>query len=209
MAYFGLTGGIASGKSTAARMFEELGARIIDADQLGHELMRASLPAYQEVVRHFGGHVLDPSGEIDRQRLGAVVFSDAGKLEELNRILHPRIIERTEQLANEYAFAEPYRLILVDAALIFEAGIGGRFRQVIVAWCRPEQQLDRLMAKAGISPEEARRRIAAQMTVEEKRRRADAVIDTSGSLENTRAQVKSLYAALQRVINKEREELRT
>lgn len=198
MAYFGLTGGVASGKSTAARMFKHLGARIIDADQLGHELLRSPLPAYQEVVGHFGEHILDPSGEIDRRRLGAIVFSDAGKLGELNRILHPRIIERTEQLANEYAAADPGGLILVDAALIFEAGIGGRFRKVMVAWCRPEQQVDRLMAKSGLSQEDAERRIAAQMPVEEKRRRADAIIDTSGSLENTRAQVESLFATLQR-----------
>lgn len=196
--YFGLTGGVASGKSTAARMFQELGAKAIDADQLGHELLRAPLPAYGEVVQEFGKQILDAAGEIDRKRLGAVVFADPLKLLRLNAILHPRIIERVERLAEQYSASHPHSVILVDAALIFEAGIGGRFRKVLVVWCRPQQQIDRLMAKAGLTRKEAERRIAAQMPVEEKCRRADYVIDSSGSLENTRAQVESLYEKLRR-----------
>lgn len=199
MRYFGLTGGVASGKSTVARMFEELGAKIIDADRIGHELLRAPHPAYQEVVQRFGKEILDSSGAIHRKRLGAIVFADEAKLRDLNAVLHPRIIERVEELARGYHAQDPRRVILVDAALICEAGIGGRFRKLIVAWCRPEQQIERLMQKAGVSREEAERRIAAQIPSEEKRRRADYVIDCSGGLENTRLQVQTLYAELKKL----------
>lgn len=199
MAYFGLTGGAASGKSTVARMFEELGAKIIDADRIGHELLRKAQPAYQAVVRRFGNDILDKSGEISRRVLGAKVFADDKNLRDLNAILHPRIIERVEALAAEYQAADPRAVILVDAALIYEAGIGGRFRKMVVAWCRPEQQFARLTAKAGVSRDDAEQRIAAQMPVEEKRRRADYVIDCSVDIKSTRAQVETLYAELKRL----------
>jgi dephospho-CoA kinase len=196
MGYFGLTGGIASGKSTAARLFAELGARIIDADRLGHEVIRAPSDAYREIRQEFGDGILGPSGEIDRVRLGRTVFADAGKLRRLNAIVHPRIIGLTEKLATQYRRQDAHAVILVDAALIFEAGIGGHFRKVIVVWCRPELQLERLMAKARITRDEATQRIALQMPVQEKRRRADYLIDSSGSLANTRAQVGSVYREL-------------
>lgn len=201
MAYFGLTGGVACGKSTTARMFEELDARVIDADQLGHELLRPPLPAYQEVVQRFGTSILDATGVIDRGGLGKIVFADAAKLTELNAILHPRIRERVEQLAEEFEASNPRDVILVDAALIFEAGIGGKFRKVIVAWCLPAQQIKRLMAKTGLSHEDAELRIAAQMPVEEKRRRADFLIDCSGSLENTRKEVGEVFSKLKHLVD--------
>ncbi len=181
-------------------MFEESGARIIDADRIGHEFLRSSLPAYHEVIEHFGREVLGPTGEIDRRRLGAIVFADRDRLLELNAILHPRIIERIEELAGSYQAEETCAVIFVDAALIYEAGIGGQFRKMVVTWCRAEQQLERLMAKAGISREEAERRIAAQLPAEQKRRRADYVIDTSGTLDETRRQVQALYPQLQRLV---------
>ena len=204
MRHFGLTGGVASGKSTVARMFAELGAKIIDADRLGHELIRRGLPAYEETVQRFGPRILDRSQEIDRKRLGAIVFADPQKLQQLNAILHPRIIEGVELLAREFHSRDPERVIVVDAALIFEAGIGGHFAKVIVAWCRPEQQIDRLITNAGISREEAERRIASQMPVEEKRRRAHYVIDCSGSLDKTRRQVEALYPKLARLAERQR-----
>jgi len=204
MAYFGLTGGVASGKTTVARMLEELGARIIDADQLGHEILRAPLPAYQEAVRRFGAEILDPSGEIDRRQLGAIVFADPAKLSELNAIVHPQIIARVEELAAQYEVENPNSVIVVDAALIYEAGIGSQFRKMLVAWCRPEQQIERLIRRSGLSREEAEGRIRSQMSVEEKRRRADYVIDCSGSKENTRAQVRTVYAELQKLATQER-----
>ena len=209
MGYFGLTGGAASGKSTVARMFQDLGARIIDADRIGHEMLRSSSPASVEILRQFGKGILDDSGEIDRSRLGRIVFGDPQKLQQLNAIVHPRIIARVEDLAAQHHADDPGAVILVDAALIFEASIGGRFDKVVVKaldrefqtrGCRPDQQIERLMAKSGLTREEAERRIAAQMPAEEKRRRADYLIDCSGSLESTREQVRRVYADLVRQV---------
>jgi dephospho-CoA kinase len=196
---FGLTGGVASGKSTVARRFEELGAKVIDADRLAYELYRAPLPAYKEIVSRFGSEILDSSGEIDRTRLGPIVFADAAKLCELSAILHPRIIERIEEQVLYYHVQKPHTVIVVDAALLYEAGIADRFLKILVTWCRPEQQLARLMARTGLAREEAERRINAQMPVEEKRRRADYVIDCSGSLESTRQQVENLFVQLKQL----------
>ncbi len=198
---FGLTGGIASGKSTVARFFEELGAKTLDADRLGHDLLQPSLPAYQEVIGHFGEDILDASGAVDRKRLGSRVFSDPQALRILNAILHPRIIEMIGEQVRRFHGEDPGALILVDAALIYEADLSACFIKVIVAWCQPEQQLERLMAKAGLARDEAERRIAAQMPAEEKRRRADYVIDCSGTKENTRQQVEALYPELLRLAN--------
>ncbi len=196
---FGLTGGIASGKSTVAGMFAELGAKIINADRLGHEVIRSPLPAYHEIVRHFGFEILDAEGEIDRKRLGAVVFSDPEKLRRLNSIVHPLVVERVEQLATAYHLQDSRAVVLVEAALHYEAGIADRFAKMIVAWCRPEQQLERVIAKTGLPRDEAERRIAAQMPAEEKRRRADYVIDCSETLEETRGQVGKLFLKLQKI----------
>ena len=204
MSYFGLTGGVASGKSTAARMFENSGAWIIDADRVGHEFLLPDSPAYPEIIAKFGREILEPTGEISRQRLGAVVFSDPEKLGALNAIVHPRIIARVEELAQEFSNQVPAAVILVDAALIFEAGIGGRFKKVTVTWCRPEQQMERLLHK-GLTRDQAQARIAAQIPSDEKRRRADYVIDSSGSLENTRAQVETIYAKLHRLAQEQAE----
>jgi dephospho-CoA kinase len=194
---FGLTGGVACGKTTVARFFQDLGAHIIDADRIGHELIEPGRAAYQEILQRFGNEVLDPTGAIDRRTLGAKVFADAEQLRQLNALLHPRIIARVNELAREHLARDPHAVVIVDAALIFESGIGGTLRKVIVAWCRPEQQFERLMAKMGVSREEAERRIEAQMPLEEKRGRADYVIDCSGSKEETRRQVDALFPELQ------------
>ena len=196
---FGLTGGIASGKSTAGRFFAGLGAKVIDADQLGHEFLLPPLPAYQETVARFGREILAPSGEVDRKRLGAMVFSDPEKLRALNAILHPRIVERSEELAGQYLKENPQAIVLVEAALIYEVGLAERFAKVVVAWCRPEQQVERLITKGGASREEAEQRLAAQMPLEEKRRRAHYVLDCSGSKENTRRQVEALFPQLKKI----------
>ena len=193
---FGLTGGVASGKTTAARMFEALGARIIDADRIGHELLRAPQKAYHEVIHRFGNEILNPSGEIDRGRLAALAFHDLASLQELNDILHPKILERTEELATQYRAADPGAVVLVEAALIYEAGVADRFGKIIVTWCRPEQQRERLRARPKVPPEQIEPRLAAQMPLEEKRRRADYVVDCSGSMESTQAQVGTIYGEL-------------
>ena len=180
-----------------ARYFQDLGAYIIDADRVGHEVIEPGRPAYQEILAHFGQEILDASGRIDRKKLGPLVFRDAEQLRAFNAIVHPRILARQQELATEQFQRNPHAVVIVDAALIFESGIGGTMRKVMVAWCRPEQQLERLMAKAGISREEAERRIQAQMPVEEKRRRADFVIDCSGTLEETRRQAEQIFPELQ------------
>jgi dephospho-CoA kinase len=128
------------------------------------------------------------------------VFADLQRMRLLNAIVHPHIIDRVRKLATGERERNPHAVVIVDAALIFETGLEGTLRKVIVAWCRPEQQMERLMAKAGISREEAERRIQAQMPVEEKRRRADYLIDCSGSLEQSRAQVQAIYPELQRIV---------
>jgi dephospho-CoA kinase len=197
---FGLTGGIACGKSTVANYFQELGAYIIDADRLGHESIEPGHPAYQQIVHYFGKEILAADGTIDRKKLGARVFADPQQLQALNAIVHPRIIARTRELTAQEQSRSPHAVIIVDAALIFEAGIAGTVRKVIVAWCRPEQQLDRLMAKTGIPRGEAQRRIEAQIPVEKKRRRADYVIDCSRSLAETRLQVEELFPRLQALL---------
>jgi dephospho-CoA kinase len=191
-----LTGGIACGKSTVARFFRELGAYIFDADHLGHEVIEPGLAAYQEVVKRFGKGILDSGGRIDRRKLGPKVFADLRQLRQLNAIVHPHIISRVKKMAAGEYKRNPRAVVIVDAALIFEAGLGETLRKVIVVWCRPEQQLERLVAKAGLSREEAKRRIDAQMPVEEKRKRADFEIDCSGTLEQSRAQVKAIYPEL-------------
>ena len=196
---FGLTGGIASGKSTVARILEEFGAKVIDADRIGHELLRSSNPVHRQVVAHFGPEILAPDGEIDRGRLGSMVFADPQKLRDLSAIVHPRLIERVDELAAELRARHPGAVVLVDAAVIYEAGVSDRFRKILVAWCRPEQQIERLMAKTGLSREDALRRMASQIPSAEKRRRADYVIDCSGSLAETRAQAAALYPEIKRL----------
>ena len=203
---FGLTGGIACGKSTVARYFQDLGAYIIDADRVGHELIEPGRAAYQEIVERFGKEILDPSGQIDRTKLGPKVFADPQQLQTLNSILHPRIIARVQELAAEQLRRSPHAVVIVDAALIFESGIGGTLRKVMVAWCRHQQQVERLMAKTGVSREAAEARIRAQMPVEEKRRRADYVIDCSGSMEDTRRQAEAIYLDLRRITKGAHEE---
>ena len=196
---FGLTGGIACGKSTVARFFQDLGAYIIDADVIGHEVIEPGHAAYQEVIEGFGKDILDSGGRIDRRKLGPKVFADLQQLRRLNAIVHPHIIDRVRKLATGEQEQNPHAVVILDAALIFESGLERTLRKVIVAWCRPEQQLERLMAKTGLSREEAEPRIQAQMPIEEKRRRADYLIDCSGTLEQSRAQAEAIYPELRRI----------
>ena len=185
-----------------ARYFQDLGAYIIDADRVGHEVIEPGHAAYPEIVERFGKEILDAGGRIDRRKLGPKVFADPQQLRLLNAIVHPRILARTQELAAEQQRQNPHAVVIVDAALIFESGLDVTLRKVMVAWCRPEQQLERLVAKAGLSREEAERRIQAQMPVEEKRRRADYLIDCSGTLEESRAQAEAIYPELLRIVER-------
>lgn len=196
---FGLTGGIASGKSVIAAVFSRLGARVIDADLIAHDLLRPPSQAYRAVVHEFGEGILFPSGDVDRAALGRVIFADAEKRLLLNGILHPQIITRQEELANEARLEDPRAVVVVEAALIYEAGVSKRFSQIVVAWCAPEQQIERLMAKSGLPRAQAEARIAAQMPTDEKRRSADYVIDCSGELKETERQAAEVYAKLAQI----------
>jgi dephospho-CoA kinase len=184
----GLTGGIAAGKTTVASMLRDRDVPVLDADPLGHELLEPGQAAYEEVVAAFGREILEAGGKVNRAKLGGVIFADAGKRARLNQILHPRILEVVQKWFA--ALAEPAvpEFAVVEAALIVEAGYNRNLDKLIVCWCRPEQQLERLMRR-GLSAEEAQQRIAAQMPLDEKRRLADEAIDCSGSIEETQRQV--------------------
>jgi len=197
MLRLGLTGGIASGKSAVAAMLREMGFAVLDADSLAHQLIEPGLPGYDEVVREFGPAIVNSSKHIDRAKLAALVFADRAKLERLNAIVHPRVKEAMLHQFEEWARHGTHEAAFVEAALLVEAGYQKNLDGLVVAWSMPEQQLERLRAR-GLSDEEARRRIAAQLPVAEKLRHATEKIDCSGSLENTHRQVEALAAKLRR-----------
>ena len=192
----GLTGGIASGKSTVARMLRDRECMVLDADAIAHELLESGQPTYDAVVREFGGGILGPGGAIDRAKLGAIVFGDPARRAALNAIVHPRIREVSDDWFARLDRPGGPAIAFEDAALIFEAGLRKYFDRVVVCWCRPQQQLERLQLR-GLSLEQAQQRIAAQMPMDEKRRLGDDVIDCSGSIEETQRQVEALLAKLE------------
>src|SRR6185437_14716323 len=189
----GLTGGIASGKSTVARLLHERGCAIIEADLLAHEYLRPENPVSQEVIREFGAGILDAKGKIDRAKLGEIVFGSAEKIRRLNAIIHPHVLREIARRLRELKRTGETDIAVVVAALHIETGYYKTFDRLAVAWCRPEQQLERLI-KRGLTPEQAERRIASQMPLEEKRRLADDQIDCSGTLEETISQVDEALA---------------
>jgi dephospho-CoA kinase len=195
MLRLGLTGGIATGKSAVAAMLRELRFDVLDADSLAHKLIEPGEPAYDEVRHEFGTSILDSDRRVNRGKLGAIVFADSAKLARLNAILHPRVEAIVNQRFAEWSRDGTRDAAFVEAALLVEAGYLQLLDGLVVTWCRPEQQFDRLRAR-GYSDEDARRRIAAQLPVEDKLHHATEKIDTSGSLEETRKQVEALAAKL-------------
>lgn len=195
----GITGGIASGKTTVAEMFRARGCRVLDADGIAHQAIRPGQPAYEEIVRTFGPEVVAPDGAVDRERLGEMVFADRAQREQLNRIVHPRVIAAIEKEFRRLEREQPHAIAMVDAALLVEAGYHRQLDKLVVAWCRPEQQLERLLRK-GLSSQQVEQRLAAQLPPEEKRRQADYEIDCSGPLEDTEKQVEKVFQELQRLL---------
>jgi dephospho-CoA kinase len=192
-----LTGGIATGKSHCAARFAARGVPVADADLLARDVVRQGTPGLGAIVRRFGKGVLRPDGALDRARLGAVVFADAAARRDLEAIVHPAVYEaiggwfrRADVIGAPFAIA--------DIPLLYETGHEQDFDRVIVAACAPEMQLARLMARDGLSESEARRRLAAQMPIEDKVKRADYVIRTDGSFADTDRQIDKVYAALLR-----------
>jgi dephospho-CoA kinase len=194
----GLTGGIGCGKSVVAAMLREQGFLVLDADTLAHQLVEPGQPAYDDVLQEFGKGVCDANGKIDRAKLAAIVFAEPAKLARLNQIVHPRVAEAQERQFTEWQRTHPRGVAVVEAALLVEAGAHNRLDRLVVVWCRPEQQIERLRER-GMSAEEAQRRIASQMPLEEKRRLAEFQIDCSGTIEDTRQQVERLAAHLRQL----------
>ena len=195
MLRLGLTGGIASGKTAVAAMLREMAFDVLDADSLAHKLIEPGQPAYDEVVREFGPAILDPDKRINRANLAKIVFDDRASLARLNAILHPRVETAAHQQFDEWSRNGNRPAAFIEAALLVEAGYHKNLDGLLVTWCRPEQQVERLRAR-GFNDEEARQRIAAQLPAEEKLRYATEKIDCSGSLEETRRQVQALAAKL-------------
>jgi dephospho-CoA kinase len=191
----GLTGSIASGKTMVARRLKDLGIPVIDLDKVGHEVLRRRHEAFEPVVAAFGDGILGDDGEIDRRKLGALVFGDANAREKLNRIVHPKI--RDEESRRVSAMAESgVSAVVTEAALLIESGQRDRFDFFVVVGCAPEIQLARLRNRDGCTEEEARRRIAAQLSFEEKKAFADFVIDTSGDKNRTLLEADRLAAEI-------------
>jgi dephospho-CoA kinase len=195
----GLTGGTASGKSVVGEMFAALGAHVIQADAIAHQLMQPGEAVYQDVVQHFGSEILNPDSSVNRARLAEAAFGNA-RIEELNHIVHPAVLKRQEEWMAEIGQRDPQAIAMVEAALILEAGAAHQFERLVVVTCSPEQRVQRWAARVGVDEETARkevaRRMAAQFPDEEKIKAANYVIDNSGSLDRTRGRVKEIYTEL-------------
>ena len=199
----GLTGGIAAGKSVVGEMLVGLGAQLIQADQISHQLMQPGEAVYDEVVQHFGRGILDAEGTVNRTRLAAAAFGGPGskpRIHELNQIVHPVVIKKQNEWMEEVGRRDPHAIAIVEAALILEAGSTRDFDRLIVVTCRPEQRAQRWARQRNVDLETARReverRLAAQLPDEEKIKAADYVIDNSVSLDETQAQVNKVYSQL-------------
>ena len=195
----GLTGGIAVGKSTVMQTFAALGAVCFDADAIARSVVEPGRPALAAVVEAFGRSVLSPDGSLDRAALGEIVFGDPERRRELEAILHPPIIAEQDRLIAEVRATKPDAIVIVDAALMIESGGYRRFDLLVVVHCAPEVQRQRLMARNGIAPEEADRRIAAQMPQDEKLKYATLAIDTGGTLDDTRQRTEAAWRELVRI----------
>lgn len=217
MLKIGLTGGIASGKSVVGEMFVALGAHLVQADRIAHQLMLPGEPVYNQVVRHFGGAILNRDGSVNRAKLAEAAFGSANstaptegsipgvtvsskglsRVEELNRIVHPAVIHSQEEWMEEIGRHDPRAIAIVEAALILEAGADKRFDRLIVVTCSDEQRVARFAARQnldlGAARKEVNRRMAAQWPEAEKIKAADYVVDNSGSLDDTQKQVRRVW----------------
>lgn len=195
----GLTGGIACGKSTVGQMLRHRGAHYLSADELAHQLYAPGAIAYDGVVRAFGREILNPDGTIDRKKLAALAFPD--RIEELNAIVHPAVVQAQKKWMADAQRGDPKGIAVVEAALLLEAGAEKDFDKIVVVTCDYKRKLERYAQRTGLPSEAARaevdRRSAAQFNDEEKARRADYVIDNSGSIEGLEPKVEQLWAQLQ------------
>ncbi|MHA6483285.1 dephospho-CoA kinase [Paenibacillus sp. strain BS8-2] len=189
----GLTGGIASGKSTVGRLLAERGAKLVDADEVAREIVRPGEPALEAIASLFGQAILHPEGTLDRQALGKIVFHDKEKLSQLEAITHPAIRQRMQSRIHSFESQNPGGLVVADIPLLYETKQEALYQGIMVVYVPVELQHQRLMDRNSMSPEEATRRISLQMDIEEKRKRADWLINNSGSLEETERQVQQFW----------------
>ena len=190
----GLTGGLATGKTFVGRELAHLGCHVIQADALGHQVLEPAGAAHLPVIKHFGLAILT-DGRIDRKKLADLVFHDPRQLEVLNGIVHPLVFALEDERLREIAAKDPGAIAVIEAAILIETGAFRRCEKVILTVCKPEQQIERAMAR-GLSEKEVRARLERQMPIEEKRRFADYIIDTSGTRESTVEQTRDVYTSL-------------
>lgn len=195
----GLTGGIACGKSAVSHVLRGLGAGIIDADRIGHEVLYAGQEAYSQVVQAFGQEILNEQGEIDRKRLGAMVFAEKKKLSQLNSITHPHIINN---IVKQIEAGDG--IIVLDAALLFETGLDALCDEIWLVTAKKEEQLRRILLRDGLSRQEAERRVQSQGDYAQKRGKAKHIIDNSGSLGELEREVKRLYQQVEEICAEKR-----
>lgn len=198
MLIVGLTGGVASGKTTVSQVLKEEGAYIIDADQMARELARPHTPAWKQLVRTFGKGILCKDGSIHRKKLADIVFTDLRQRKLLNQILHPRIRKEMERRAKEIGRKDPEAIVVVDAPLLVELGEHRKMDKVIVVTSTQKLQIERLKKRDGINREAALKIFSSQMPVEEKAKFADFVIRNEGSLRETRKKTREVFRELKR-----------
>jgi dephospho-CoA kinase len=199
MVKVGLTGGLACGKTFVGDALAGFGCYLIRADELGHEVLSPGGSAFEPAIREFGPEILGPDRLIDRRKLAARVFDDPQALSRLNALVHPAVIRREEQLIAEFAARQPKGIAVVEAAILIETGSFRRFDRLILVTCTEEQQFERAMHRDGVGEAEVRSRLSRQMPLQEKRKFADFVIDSSGSKEDTLRQTREVYEQLRRI----------
>lgn len=192
----GLTGGIASGKTTVSRILKQAGANIVDADAIAHTVVRKGLPAWEKIVAHFGKKILLPNGEINRPCLADIVFNSPDQKEILNRIVHPFVFEETDRQIREIRRENPLSVIIQDIPLLIESGMHRNLSEIILVYTPEHLQLQRLMSRNGFSENEAMLRIRSQMPIEDKKRFATMIVDNSRDMEDTRQQTLDVYKKL-------------
>jgi dephospho-CoA kinase len=195
----GLTGGLACGKSFVGEALAGLGCLLVRADELGHQVLSPSGEAYNKVVEEFGDGVLMADGQIDRRALAERVFGDPERLARLNELVHPPVVARENRLIEEFAAREPKGIAVIEAAILIETGSYHRFDRLILVTCAQEQQIERAMRREGASKQDVLARLSRQMPLEEKRKYADFVIDTSGEKTDTLRQTRVVYDELRRI----------
>ena len=195
----GLTGGLACGKSFVGEVLRGYGCLVIQADELGHAVLAPGGEAYDGVVREFGSEILDAAGRIDRRALAAQVFGAPARLAALNRLVHPPVFRREDELMAEFAAREPRGIAVVEAAILIETGSWRRYDRIVLVTCREDQQVERALRREGASESDVNARLSRQMALEEKRKYAHFVIDTSGEKEDTVRQTSAVFQELRRI----------